>query len=95
MQSDDEYTNPMVLLDSLRAAKGTRDVSRNIALAPLFMTGDWVASPTGVEGYVAGRSLETPGAWVFVMKTGPSAWDGAVIEIMPEHFTGFRLKEKK
>jgi hypothetical protein len=89
---DEEYTDPMVVVEELRLARGTRRSLTRVT--PPFVSGDWLVSPTGVEGYLAGRSYENPGTWLFVIKTGPGSWDGTVVEMLPEHFEGFRLKEK-
>jgi hypothetical protein len=62
---------------------------------PGFMSGDWVVSPSGVEGYIAGRSLENSELWVFVMKTGPSGWDQKIVEMREDAFVGFKIKQKE
>lgn len=90
---DDDDTQPIVLLERATLARGSQSIPKS--MLPAFVAGDWVVSPSGEEGYIAGRSLETPGAWMFVVKTGPSSWDSTVVEMMPEAFAGFTLKERK
>lgn len=93
-QYDRETTNPIIIEEELRFARGTR---RNFKTPPNpnFISGDWLVSPQGVEGYIAGRSLDNPGNWLFVIKTGPSYWDSTVVEMREEAFVGFRKKECK
>jgi hypothetical protein len=59
------------------------------------MTGDWLVGPNGQEGYITGRSEEIPGAWIFVLKTGPSPWDRTAMEMMESSFVGFVVKPKE
>jgi hypothetical protein len=94
MRRDEDYTDPFIpqLDDDRQLAKGSRTFPRT--MAPAFISGDWLVSPSGVEGYIAGRSSETEGAWLFVIKTGESMWDSTIVEMMPEHFAGFRMKER-
>jgi hypothetical protein len=93
-QYDRETTNPIIIEEELRFAKGTANV-RPIHLIPNFVTGDWLIAPNGNEGYIAGRSDEIPGAWIFVLKTGPSPWDRTVMEMLESSFVGFTLKPKE
>jgi hypothetical protein len=92
MEICEDTTNPVILVDSLSR---TRRMTLPYRALPAFLAGDFVISPSGVEGYIAGRSLETPGAWMFVIKNGPGRWDQTMVEMMPRHFLGFRLKERK
>lgn len=89
---DEEATNPVILLDQVRLAKGSKTLSYR-ALPPALVTGDWLVSPTGEEGYIAGRSLDNPGNWLFIIKTGPSGWDSKVVEMTGDAFIGFRKKK--
>jgi hypothetical protein len=90
-QYDREETNPIIIEENLRLAKGTR---RTVAQPlPALVSGDWMVSPDGVEGYIAGRSLDDPDMWIFVIKTGESAWARATVEMRTDAFVGFKLKE--
>lgn len=92
MKQDTDATKPFIVEEELRFARGTRHTLKYPV--PGLLSGDWLVSPSGVEGYLAGRSLDDPSLWVFVMKTGPSGWDQQIVEMREEAFVGFRLKEK-
>lgn len=90
---DRETTNPIIIEEEFRFAKGTRHSVKYPV--PGFMTGDWLVSPSGETGYIAGRSLENPELWLFVIKTGPSGWDQQVVEMREDAFVGFKPRPKE
>ena len=90
---DRDTTNPIIIEDELRFPKGTRNVIKT-PMAPAFVAGDFLVSPSGVKGYVGGRSLETPGAWIFIVKEDGSSWGSTVVEMMPDSFVGFKKVEE-
>lgn len=89
---DREETSPIILEESLRLARGTKN--QPVGLLPALVSGDWMVSPDGVEGYIAGRSHENPDMWIFVIKTGESIWAQTAVEMRTDAFVGFKLKEK-
>ena len=94
---DREDTNPIVLVEELQMARGTRDAFVK-KLGPALVTGDWLISPSGVKGYIAGRSPDNEGTWIFVIKSSKdAAWPTGVVEMMGDSFIGFRpyVEEKK
>lgn len=91
---DRDTTNPINLEEQFKFARGTRSAVK-LPMSPALVTGDWLISPDGVEGYIAGRSLDTPGNWIFVIKTGRSGWDSVVVEMTADSFIGFKHKEKE
>lgn len=89
MKDREDDTKPFAIAPgSAIFAKGTMAHVRQ--LIPAFMAGDWLRSPSGTVGYVAGRSCDNPRMWMFVVKTGKGSWDSTVVEMFPEAFIGFK-----
>lgn len=86
---DREGTNPIIIEDELRFPRGTQNAIKR-PLGPALVGGDWLVSPSGVRGYVAGRSLDDPELWIFVIQSGLGSTPSTVVEMTSDSFIGFK-----
>lgn len=91
---DRENTNPIIVEEELRFPKGTRNGFRR-PMGIALVGGDWLISPSGVKGYIAGRSLDNPEAWIFVIQSEASGWPTTTVEMTSDSFVGFKHLERK
>ncbi len=88
---DAEFTNPILLvqdpeIENFRRpfARGTEDLVTRIS------PGDVLVSPSGVRGYVSGRSWSSPRCVVFVI-TGDQ--ENEIVEMETKALAGFRTDD--
>ncbi len=88
-ERDEIYTTRIqrVVTRPVMSPRPTRNLRS--PLAPRLVSGLKLRSPSGVDGYIAGKALDGSGRFVFVITEGDDVYEHKCVEMYAAQFRGF------